>query len=148
MGTLHVILVILHIMFAAGWMGLSLRLSPMARKVTELDGEARGALADEGAKTVQRMTGSIVLFYLFALGGFFTGLGFEYPPVFHAGMLLGLVLVLLQVLMIRPGWKQLSAGDNGARSRVVVANEIGKTLWVVLLVLMFLGPKWGSLWGS
>lgn len=148
MGTLHVILVILHIMFAAGWMGLAIRLSPLARRVAGLDGAAREALAEEGSATVRSMTGAVVLFFVFAVANMMVGGGFAgYPPVYHTSGLLGLILVLLQVLMIRPAWKRLAGGDNGARSRVVIPTEIGKTLWLVMLVLMFFGSRWGSAWG-
>lgn len=148
MGTLHVILVILHILFAVGWMGFALRLSPLARRLTEVDGAAREALAEEGNAGVRNMTGAVVLFFVFAFANMMVGGGFSgYPPVFHTAMLLGLILVLLQVLMIRPSWNRLAGGDGSARKRVVVGTEIGKTLWLVMLVLMFFGPKWGSAWG-
>lgn len=147
------IFVILHVITAAGWFGLGLRLAGQARKVIELGGTAGEALADDAARSVRLMNIFVVLTLLFGLGAFFAGGGFAvYGPVYHTSLLLIVVLAGIQLFLIRPQWHTLQAALGGeqasetvrsARSRVSMGVGIGHLIWLVLLVLMFwnrMGP--------
>ena len=140
------IFVILHVITAAAWFGLGLRLGGRARAVTNARAEAAQALADDAAGTVRLMNIFVVLTLVFGLCAFFAGGGFAaYSPVYHTSILLIVVLVSLQLFLIRPAWNRLqsSAGseDSGAlesaRKRIAMSTGIGHLCWLVMLVLMF-----------
>ena len=142
---LLVLLVIAHILFAATWFGLGVALTPLSRAVAS--GPSEGLLG-AGNRVVQGMTGSVILWYVLALAAFFVGGGFSsYGPTYHTSLLLGLALVLLQVLVVQPAWQKLASGDASARKRVAMGTGIGHGLWLVMLILMFFGPRWASTWG-
>ena len=141
---LLVVLVIAHILFAAVWFGSSLALPTLSRAATAGSGEA---VAVAGGRIVQFMTGAVGLWYLFALAAFFVGGGFSaYTPPYHASLTLGLALVLIQLLVIRPSWAKVAAGDESGRKRLAMWLGVGHLLWFVILVLMFFGPKWAAVW--
>jgi len=140
------ILVILHIITAAAWFGLGLRLTGQARTVLEKDGDAQRALADDGQRSVWLMTIFIVLTLVFSIGAFIAGGHFDtYGPVYHSAVTLIVLLTLVQLFVIRPGWNALhsavEAADRdaleSAKSRVAIGTGVGHLLWLVLLVLMF-----------
>jgi len=142
------ILVLLHVITAAAWFGLGLRLAGQARTVLEESGAARTALAADGARSVWLMNVFMILTLVFSLGAFIAGGHFEaYGPVYHSSVTLIVILTLVQFLLIRPGWNALQAnadpeaGDEAAaesgRKRVAMGTGIGHLLWLVLLVLMF-----------
>ncbi len=142
------ILVILHIITAAAWFGIGLRLTGQARTVLEADGDARRALADDGQRSVRLMNIFVVLTLVFSLGAFVAGGHFEaYGPVYHTAVLLIVILTLVQLFVIRPGWATLQSGVNSpdtdsdalesAKSRVAIGTGVGHLLWLILLVLMF-----------
>lgn len=141
------ILVILHIITAAAWFGLGLRLSGQARTVASLTGEAQRSLADATGRLVSLMNVFVVLTLVFSIGAFIAGGHFAaYGPAYHSAVTLILVLVGVQLFVIRTGWNKLAAfvdgsgdvdaGESG-RKRVAIGTGIGHTLWLVLLVLMF-----------
>ena len=140
--TLKWILVILHIITAAAWFGLGLRLAGQARTVVE---KGLRGLADDAARSVRLMNIFVVLTFVFAAGAFFVGGGFgAYGPQYHTSLLLIVVLVGLQFFVIRPGWAGLrnglsegEASAESARKRVAMGVGIGHLIWLVLLVLMF-----------
>jgi hypothetical protein len=135
--TLKWILVVLHIITAAAWFGLGLRLAGQARTVAE--GNAP-ALAEDAGRSVQLMNVFIILTLLFSAGAFLVGGGFAgYGPAYHTSLLLILVLTGLQLFLIRPAWNALagSEGDpESARKRVAIGTGIGHLTWLVVLVLM------------
>jgi len=148
------ILVILHIITAAAWFGIGLRLAGQARTVLDQSGTARAALAADGARSVWLMNLFIVLTLLFSVGAFIAGGHFEvYGPAYHSAITLIVILTLVQLFVIRPGWNTLQAnadpetGDPDAaesgRQRVAIGTGVGHLLWLVLLVLMF----WDRLMG-
>ncbi len=157
-GAFHVVLVLLHIVLVTVWFGLGLRLQFQARALGEAAPGAGGVgasgptgfaemLRSAGSRTVQGMTVTIIVFYAVAVANFFVGGGFAaYPPPYHIALTLGLVLVLVQVLLIQPAWARFAGGDADARKRVAMGVGIGHALWLVLLVLMFFGPKWAGVW--
>jgi hypothetical protein len=142
------ILVILHIITAAAWFGIGLRLAGQARAVVQREGAARTALAEEGGQSVWLMDIFMVLTLVFSVGAFVAGGHFvTYGPVYHTALLLIVILTADQLVVIRGGWSSLSslveeaAPDTGAlesaRKRVAIGTGVGHLLWLVLLVLMF-----------
>ncbi|HEX9951023.1 MAG TPA: hypothetical protein VGB53_04585 [Rubricoccaceae bacterium] len=149
-GPLHVLLVLLHIVLVTVWFGLALRLQFLARALGS-GGPLAGSeeIRQAGNRTVQVMTIAIILFYASAIANFFVGGGFSvYGPTYHTSLLLGFALVLVQVLMIQPAWGRLSGGQPADAKRVSMGIGIAHGLWLVLLVLMFFGPRWGFQWRS
>ncbi len=142
-------LVILHIITAAAWFGLGLRLAGQARTVLNLEGEARVTLAEDGHQSVWLMNIFIVLTLLFSLGAFVAGGHFDtYGPAYHSAITLIVLLTLAQLFVIRPAWGTLKAyaddpeststeDAQSARTRVAMGTGIGHLLWLILLGLMF-----------
>jgi hypothetical protein len=140
------ILVILHIITAAAWFGIGIRLTGQARAVLEHDGEARRALAEEGSQSVWLMNIFIVLTLVFSLSAFVAGGHFvTYGPAYHSAVTLIVLLTIDQLWIIRGGWSTLQeavgAGDpdtlESAKKRVAIGTGVGHLLWLVLLGLMF-----------
>lgn len=145
------IFVVLHVITAAAWFGLGLRLAGQARKVAELGGETSIAMAADGRTSVWQMTLFIILTFLFSLGAFIAGGHFEaYGPIYHTSLTLILLLVADQLFVIRPGWNALQAAvttpdgtsadveaAESARKRIAIGTGVGHLLWLILLVLMF-----------
>jgi hypothetical protein len=142
------ILVILHIITAAAWFGIGLRLTGQARAVLEQSGDARLALAEEGQQSVWLMNLFVVLTLLFSLGAFVAGGHFSvYGPPYHTAVLLIVILTLDQLFVIRSGWSTLHtlAQDTSpdqealesAKKRVAIGTGVGHLLWLILLGLMF-----------
>ena len=137
MPLLHTASIALHVLFAAAWFGLGLALPALTRSA--LAGGAPG-----GDRVVTSMTVSILLFYAFSVLNFVLGtsVGFEYGWPYHTALTLGLVLVAIQFLLIRPGWNKLTADGESAesgRKRIQMGLGIGHLVWVVLLILMYVG---------
>jgi hypothetical protein len=141
-------LVILHIITAAAWFGLGLRLTGQARTVLERTGDAQAALAEEGAHSVWLMNVFVVLTLVFSISAFVAGGHFAaYGPVYHTALLLIVLLTLDQLVVIRGGWSTLQSlvGADGAdpdalssaKSRVAIGTGVGHLLWLTMLILMF-----------
>ena len=149
-GPFHVLLVILHIVLVTVWFGLTIRLQFLAKALAGGPLAASEPIRQAGDRTVQVATIAIILFYAAAIANFFVGGGFSVysSPAYHTSLLLGLALVLVQVLLVQPAWGRLSGGQPAQAKRVAMGIGIGHGLWVVLLVLMFFGPRWGFQWSS
>lgn len=140
MALLHTITIALHVLFAASWFGLGLALPALSRA-------ALAGGAPSGDRVVTMMTGAVLLFYAFAVLNWTLGmqLGYElqynaWP--YHFSLTLGLVLVAAQLLLIRTGWKKLTAGPETAeagRKRLMAGVGIGHLTWLVIFVLMYVG---------
>ena len=132
------IIVILHVITAAGWFGLALSIGGLARQAAAGKGQS---IAEEGAKTIKLMNIFIVLTFVLGLIAFFIGGGFAaYGPQYHTSITLVLILVAIQFMMIRPAWSKLADGGTAAasaRKRMGMAIGIGHMIWLVVLVLMF-----------
>lgn len=151
MGTyiLKYVFVILHIITAAAWFGLGLRLSAWARKTASLSGEAATVLAEDGQRTVKLMNIFIGLTLVFSVTSFVLGGAFAtYGPAYHSALLLIILLTLDQFLVIRPAWNALasavaSGGSSSAdiaasaKKRVAIGTGVGHLFWLIMLVLMF-----------
>ena len=142
------ILVILHIITAAAWFGIGLRLAGQARAVVQQEGAVRAALAEDGSQSVWLMNLFMVLTLVFSIGAFVAGGHFvTYGPVYHTALLLIVVLTADQLVVIRGGWSTLSSlvekaspdadALDSARKRVAIGTGVGHLIWLVLLVLMF-----------
>lgn len=140
------IFVVLHVITAAAWFGLGLRLAGRARTAIELGGEGGAALASDGRASVRQMSIFVVLTLLFSIGAFIAGGHFAaYGPVYHTSITLIVLLTLDQLFVIRPGWNALQAAvaegassdaAESARKRVALGTGVGHLLWLVMLVLM------------
>jgi hypothetical protein len=141
------IFVVLHIITAAAWFGIGLRLTAWARKTSGLTGEAAEVMAEDGQRSVKLMTVFIVLTAVFSIAAFVLGGHFKfYGPAYHASLLLIILLVADQLFVIRPGWNSLheavtSRADSSALAsatkQVAIATGVGHLMWLVTLVLMF-----------
>ena len=123
------ILVILHVITAAGWFGLGLILASLSKQAGP-----NGA----GAKAVGMMNLFSVLTLVFGLLAFFMGGGFGlYGPVYHTSILLVAIMVAVQFLIIRKAWSTLMSGGEAARKKLAMGTGILHLLWLVVLILMF-----------
>ena len=96
------VLVVLHIITAAAWFGLGLRLTAWARKTVELSGESAVVMAEDGQHSVKLMTVFMVLTAVFSIAAFVVGGAFaRYGPAYHTSLLL-IILLVYQLLVIRP----------------------------------------------
>lgn len=142
------ILVLLHIITAAAWFGLGLRVAGRARSVIDLGGDAGAAVATDGGASVRQMNIFAVLTFLFSIGAFIAGGHFAaYGPLYHSSVTLIVLLLLDQLFVIRPGWNALQAAVAGgapidadaaewARKKVAIGTGVGHLIWLVILVLM------------
>lgn len=131
------ILVLLHIITAAGWFGLALIFGAVARKAAAAGSPA---FNDVGSKIERFMTIFVIATFLFGLGAFFLGGGFGlYGANYHTSITLILILVLIQLFLIRPAWKAIAVGGEGAassRKKLGIGIGVGHLLWLVVLILM------------
>ena len=140
---LKLLFILLHVITAAAWFGLALRLGGQARQVERLEGDAARALAQDGAGSVRLMGIFVLLTFAFSMGLLLIGGGYAGMPQYHIASLLIVVLCAVQYLLIRPGWMGLLSEAASTsptakhRKRVVMGVGIGHLLWVTLVVLMF-----------
>ncbi len=137
MPLLHTVTLALHVLFAAAWFGLGLALPAISRA-------ALAGNAPDADRVVRLMTGSALLFYAFAVLNFVIGtsIGFEYGWPYHTALTLGLGIVAVQLLLIRPGWNALTADGESAergRKKIQMGVGIGHLLWVITFILMYVG---------
>ena len=132
------LLVLLHVISAAGWFGLALAIGGMARRAAA---GAGAPLVEEGSKTVKLMNVFIVATFVFGLLAFFLGGGFSaYGPQYHTSLLLVAILVAVQFFLIRPAWSSLTLDGpaaQSARKRISMGTGMGHLIWLIVLVLMF-----------
>ena len=131
--TLKALFVLLHIITAAGWFGLAIRIGRQARAAAA----AGGSLVDDVTRSVKLMNVFVLLTFLFGLGAIFTGGGFAaYTWPIHTAVTLILVLIAVQFLLVSRPWTKVTAGDAAAARQISMGVGIGHLLWLVLLVLM------------
>ncbi|MDX1440307.1 MAG: hypothetical protein R3284_10445, partial [Rubricoccaceae bacterium] len=73
---LYVLAIVLHVATAASWLGLSLRLPELAKRIVASDGAVADALGASGSETVEMMNRYAVLMYALALAAILLGPGF------------------------------------------------------------------------
>jgi hypothetical protein len=149
MAFLLYVFIILHIITAAAWFGLGLRVAGRARQAVTAERATGMALSEDVSRTIHLMTVFIVLTFVFSLAAFFIGGGFRTygpRPEFHIALSLILLFVLLQVLLIQGTWRKIASGLKSNAPEVELTSHskrlamgvgIGHLLWLVLLVLMF-----------
>ncbi len=143
MAFLHALFVALHVISAAAWFGLALRLASQARAVRDAEPAVAVALAHDGAYAVRLMGLFILLTFVFSMGAL--GLGGGYPGQwqYHVASLLIVVLVIVQYVLIRPTWLRLhdaatlESGSDGLVKRIAMLVGAGHAIWLVLALLMF-----------
>ena len=136
MGFLQQLLIFLHVVTAAAWFGLSLRLGRQAL----LAAAGESAIMEEGAFAIRLMNLMVLLTFVFSMGALFLGGGYPGQMQYHVASLLILVLVAVQYALIRPAWARLdaeAAKRQAACRQVAIFAGIGHLIWLVLLVLMF-----------
>lgn len=139
-------LVILHIITAAAWFGLGLRITGQARAVVEAGPNAGGALADATGRSIGLMNVFAALTFVLGLAALFAGGGFGvYGWPYHTSITLVLLLVGAQFVLIRGSWKKLTAvlgsdrdAAQSAAKRLAAGTGIGHLLWLITLVLMYM----------
>ena len=140
------ILVVLHIITAAAWFGLGLRLAGQARSVLNAECNAQEALAEDRAQSLWLVHMLIVLTLVFSIGAFIAGGHFvAYGPQYHSAVTLIVFLTIDQLWIIRGGWSalQTAVADGAtdalesAKTRVAIGTGVGHLIWLVLLGLMF-----------
>ena len=139
MSLLFQILVLLHVITAAAWFGLALRLPAQAR----LAASGEQAVANDGARAVQLMGIFLLLTFVFAMAVLFLGGGYAGQIQYHIASGLIVLMLVLQFVFIGPAWSRMqsavSAGEDatGMVSSVAMFTGIGHLFWLVLIVLMF-----------
>ncbi len=136
------LLVVLHLLAAVIWMGLSLRMQTLTRMAHHLDAKS------EGDRSVLGMTVMAVLIPLLGLGAMLTGgSAIVRNPIYHTSLTLALVLAGVQIFGIQRVWRGLP--ESGKARKMPMWMGIAHTLWLVILVLMlwpqYLGPAFYSL---
>ncbi len=146
---IHTILLILHVLTASAWFGLSIRLGSQAR----LAAGGQPIVAVDGARTLSLMGSMLIATFVFSMMLLILGGGYPGQIQYHIASALILVLLGIQFVFLRPAWSRLrSALENTGNQEYMELNQenpssyartvsitsgIGHLLWVVLLVLMF-----------
>jgi len=139
MSFLHQSLVLLHVITAAAWFGLSLRLGPQAR----LAASGAAAVVEDGQHTVRLLNLFMLLTFAFSMGALGLGGGYVGQMRYHIASALIVVLLAFQYFLIRPAWGRLArlaaAGESAepAARRIGMYAGLGHLIWLILLVLMF-----------
>jgi len=143
----HTVLIILHVLTASAWFGLSLRLGNQAKFAAT----GQPAVAMDGSRTLALM--GIMLMATFVLSMTLLAVGGGYPGLvqYHIASALIIVLLAIQFVFLRPAWSKLRAavdsnlqsersmGDAVTRNsrKISMFAGMGHLIWVILLVLMF-----------
>ena len=146
---IHAILIILHVLTASAWFGLSIRLGSQAK----LAASGQLAVAVDGARTISLMGILLIATFLFSMTILILGGGYPGQIQYHISSTLIIVLLVLQFVFLRPTWNNLRTsiestnGDQeaglkegksfGYARRISMFAGIGHLLWLTLLVLMF-----------
>ena len=143
------LLILLHVLTASAWFGLSIRLGSQAK----LAATGQMAVAVDGLRTVSLMGVMLIATFVFSMALLMAGNGYPGQMQYHAASALIVVLLGIQFVFLRPAWKRLHAavesGSNNSESetngndasmharKISMYTGVGHLFWVVLLVLMF-----------
>lgn len=140
---------ILHVLTASAWFGLSLRLGSQAKFAVE----GHPSVAIDGTRTISLM--GIMLFSTFVFSTSLLLIGGGYTGFIQYHIASGLILILLgiQYLLLRPIWNMLRKAVIAASESEVTKREKKQVafrsrliamitgfchlLWFTILVLMF-----------
>ncbi|MCY3488535.1 MAG: hypothetical protein OXH34_08850 [Bacteroidetes bacterium] len=140
------LLLILHVLTAAAWFGLSLRLGSQAKFAVA----GHPAVAVDGSRTISLMGIMILLTFVFSMSLLMVGGGYPGQIQYHIASGLIVLLLGIQYLLLRPFWNSLriaveSTSDSEQPEKQVAsrARSIAMTagvchlLWFTILILMF-----------
>lgn len=131
-------LVILHILFAAAWFGLSLRLGSWARTVLNLPQDAAQVVYQNASKSVNMMGILLIVQFVTALALFLGTGGFAvYGPEYHTSITLAVLMIGFHYALILPSWKKLFTVGEAAQKKLSMALGLSHLLWFIILALMF-----------
>ena len=141
LAVLHVAVIAVHVVFGAAWFGLAIALSILSKEA--LRSESRGA-ASACLAVATSMSGASVMFYGFAVLNVVLGtrVGAVYGWPYHAALGLGLLLLIVQFALVRPGAAALARhlgtplGHRG-RVRLGAGLGLGQGAWFAMVVLMY-----------
>ena len=143
------LLILLHVLTASAWFGLSIRLGSQAK----LAATGQMAVAVDGLRTLSLMGIMLIATFVFSMALLMAGNGYPGQMQYHAASALIVVLLGIQFVFLRPAWKRLytavETGNNDTESennggeasmharKISMYAGIGHLFWLVLLVLMF-----------
>ena len=135
------LLVILHILAASVWLGLSIRLGSQAKFAAT----GQHAVAVDGTRTLSLMSIMLIALFVFSMALLIVGGGYPGNTQYHIASTLIVFLMAIQFVFLRPAWnkllvavetQQIQRSSIYAR-RVSMFAGMGHLLWVTLLILMF-----------
>lgn len=143
------LLIILHVLTASAWLGLSMRLGSQAK----LAATGQMAVAVDGLRTMSLMGVMLIATFVFSMTLLMAGNGYPGQMQYHAASLLIVFLLVIQFVFLRPAWRRLNtaveagstnaeAETNGSEAsmharKISMYAGIGHLFWLILLVLMF-----------
>ncbi|MCY4223527.1 MAG: hypothetical protein OXF06_01715 [Bacteroidetes bacterium] len=141
------LLIILHVITASAWFGLSLRLGNQAKFAAT----GQPAVAMDGSRTMALMGIMLIATFIFSMTLLVVGGGYPGLIQYHIASALIVVLLALQFMGLRPSWSKLSnavnsgpLGDDASDDvsprlsrKISMFAGIGHLIWLILLVLMF-----------
>lgn len=143
------LLLILHVLTASAWFGLSLRLGGQAKFAVA----GHPAVAVDGTRTVSLMGIMIFLTFVFSMSLLMVGGGYPGLIQYHIASGLIVLLVGIQYLLLRPSWNSLRKAVEltnksevseqpekqvASRARFIAMITGGcHLLWFTILILMF-----------
>ncbi|MXX96698.1 MAG: hypothetical protein F4065_02060 [Rhodothermaceae bacterium] len=143
------LLLILHVLTAAAWFGLSLRLGSQAKFAVA----GHPAVAVDGSRTISLMGIMIFLTFVFSMSLLMVGGGYPGQIQYHIASGLIVLLLGIQYLLLRPLWNSLrtavesdSDSEVSEQSKKQVASRarsiamtagVCHLLWFTILILMF-----------
>ncbi len=144
---IHTILVILHILTASVWFGMSMRLGSQAKLVAT----GQPAVALDGVRTISLMGIMLMATFVFSMTLLVVGGGYPGQTQYHIASTLIVLLLVVQFVFLRPAWNRLYDSVESSRSdgeskgvdasahvrKISIVTGVGHLLWVILLVLMF-----------
>ncbi|MCY4674833.1 MAG: hypothetical protein OXD43_13920 [Bacteroidetes bacterium] len=143
------LLILLHVLTASAWFGLSIRLGSQAK----LAATGQVAVSVDGLRTVSLMGIMLIATFVFSMVLLMVGGGYPGQIQYHAASALIVVLLGIQFVFLRPAWRRLhTAVETGSKNtesetngneastharKVSMYAGIGHLFWLILLVLMF-----------
>ena len=144
-----VTILILHVLTASAWFGLSIRLGSQAK----LAASGQPAIALDGSRTISYMGIMIIATFVFSMTLLIVGGGYSGQVQYHIASALIVVLLGVQFIFLRPTWKRLqeaidvnltkedsklgtSQASKQAR-KISAFTGVGHLVWLILLILMF-----------
>lgn len=138
---IKILLLILHILTAAAWFGLSIRLGSQAKFAAT----GQHSVAVDGTRTLSLMSIMLISLFVFSMALLIIGGGYPDMVQYHIAATLIIFLLIIQFVFLRPAWNKLvievEAPQTGRASlyarRISIFAGTGHLLWVTLLILMF-----------